>query len=296
MLKITFLGTAGSTPTKSKGLPSLAIDYNSEVFLFDCGEGTQRQMMQYSVNIARVKAVFLTHTHGDHTLGTAGLVRTMALNRRTLPLYVFIPKGGEKMIRELIDFDKAVIKYKIEIKTVNSGIIYKGKGFSISAFKLMHTTSTYGFAFKEDDRLRFIKPAVKRLGIKGTMFASLLKKKSIKISNKRVRLKDVTVKQQGRKIVYATDTRPARDTLSAAMDADILIHESTYADAEKALAKERFHSTTLEAALLAKKARAKRLVLTHTSARYRDDEMLAKEARRTFKNTIVAKDGMAINL
>ena len=95
-MRIVFLGTAGSTPTKSRSLPSIAIEHNGGIFLFDCGEGTQRQMMKFSVNISRIRAVFLTHTHGDHTLGLAGLVRTLALNRRTAPLDVFIPKGGRK--------------------------------------------------------------------------------------------------------------------------------------------------------------------------------------------------------
>ncbi len=295
-MRITFLGTAGSAPTKFRGLPSIAIEHNGQIFLFDCGEGTQRQMMQFSVNISRVKAVFLTHTHGDHTLGLAGLIRTLALNNRTAPLEVFIPKGGEKLINSMINFDKAVLNYRIIIKPISAGIMYKGRDFSISAFRLLHTTSTFGFIFKENERFKFIEQKAKRLGIKGQQFGRLLKEKSLKIGSKVIKLRDVTVEVVGRKIVYATDTRPTKETLKAANGADIFIHESTYADSEQFLAKKRYHSTSVEAAEIARKARVRRLVLTHPSARYKITDILEKESKAIFRNTEMAKDGMVINL
>lgn len=295
-MRIIFLGTAGSTPTKSRSLPSMAIERNGELFVFDCGEGAQRQMMQFSVNISRVKAVFLTHTHGDHTLGIAGLVRTLALNRRTGSLDVYIPHGGEKTVEDLIKYDKAVLNYRINVKRISQGVIYKGRDFAISAFKVLHTVNTYGFVFKENDKLRFIKPKIKRLGLKGDLFATLLKNKHIKIKNKTIRLKDVTTRKIGKKVVYATDTRPTDSTLNATRNADIFIHESTYAEKEGKLARERKHSTAQEVARMARKANVKRLVLTHPSARYRNTDMLVNEARKIFKNTEMAEDGMVINL
>src|SRR5579864_6356662 len=102
MMRVTFLGTSGSTPTKARNLPAVAINYNGSLFLFDCGEGTQRQMMTYSVNISKVDAIFLTHQHGDHIIGIAGLIRTLALNKRMVPLYIYIPKGQEKAVKNLI--------------------------------------------------------------------------------------------------------------------------------------------------------------------------------------------------
>jgi ribonuclease Z len=296
MIKVTFLGTAGSTPTKYRGLPSVAVDFNGELFLFDCGEGTQRQMMRFSVNISKIKAIFLTHIHGDHSIGIAGLVRTLALNRRTTPLYIFVPHGSEKILHNLINFDNAVINYKIIINPIKVGTVYKGKDFEISAFKLVHTIDTYGFAIKENDKTRFLKPKIRNLKMKGEMFGRLLKKKSIKLGNRTVRLEDVSIRVPGRKIIYVTDTRPTSRTVSAAAGADLLIHESTYADAERELAKERYHSTALESATIAQRAKAKRLVLTHTSARYKDAKVLLIEARKIFKNTEVASDGFVVSL
>jgi ribonuclease Z len=297
LMKITFLGTAGSTPTKLRNLPALAIDYNGGTFLFDCGEGTQRQCMFYSVNISRIKAIFLSHIHGDHTIGVAGLLRTLSLNKRTEPLYIFIPKGYEDQLLELINFDRATMNYRIIISPIaKSGIIYKDGGFSISAFRLIHTNTTYGFSFNETDKTKFIKQKVRQLGIKGEMFRQLLKEGEIKIGKKIVKLEDITFKEPGRKIVYATDTRPSQATVRAAANADLLIHESTYAEKEKKLAKERFHSTAMEGATIAKKAGAKRLVFVHISARYKETEQLLKESRSIFKNTEIAKDGMIINL
>ncbi|HIH50685.1 MAG: ribonuclease Z [Candidatus Micrarchaeaceae archaeon] len=296
MLKVTILGTAGSTPTKLRNLPAMALDYDGSVLLFDCGEGTQRQCMYYSVNISRIKAIFLSHIHGDHTIGLAGLLRTLALNKRTEPVYIYIPQGFEKHLIALIGFDMALIPYKLIIKPIKSGTIYKGKNFQVSAFKLTHTVPTYGFVFKEDDKIRFLKPKIKALGIKGSMFKELLKNKHIKIGKKTIRLSEVTFKEEGKKIAYATDTRPSASTVAAASGADVLIHESTYAEAEKKLARERHHSTATESATIAKKSRAKRLVLVHLSARYRTPEQILKEARAVFHNTDVAKDGFVINL
>jgi ribonuclease Z len=295
-MRVIFIGTAGSTPTKSRGLPSIAIEHESEIFLFDCGEGTQRQMMQYSVNISKIKAIFLTHTHGDHTLGLPGLVRTLALNKRTAPLEVYIPHGKERMIDQLINFDRATMNYKVSVMPIQPGEIYKGKDFKVSAFRLKHNTSTFGFIFKQDDKIKFVKDKAKKLGLKGEMFRTLLKSKSIKVGRKTVKLSDITFEKPGIKVVYATDTRPSAEALKAAQGADLFIHESTYLDAEKDLAQLRYHSTAFEAATIAKRAKVKKLVLTHTSARYKDSNVLAVEAKKTFKNTEIAKDGMVINL
>jgi ribonuclease Z len=296
MIKVTFLGTSGSAPTKDRGLPSVAVTYEGDTLLFDCGEGAQRQMLNYGINISRIKSIFITHMHGDHVIGVAGLVRTLALNHRTEPLNIFVPKGSEKGVAALMLFDNALINYPVIINGVSAGIVYKGKGFVVRAFTLKHTVKTYGYSLAEDDRMRFDTEKCRRYGINGTMFSTLLKNKQIRVGRKTVRLDEVAHKVKGLKIVYSTDTRPVASTVAESKDADLLIHEASFGEQLKRLAAERMHSTAAEAAQIAKKARVKELVLFHMSARYRNADVLQDEARRIFKNTVVAKDGMQIIL
>lgn len=293
-IKVTMLGTSGSSPARGRNMPSVAITYDGHILLLDCGEGTQMQMLKYGVNSARVEAIFISHAHGDHIIGVAGLVRSMAMNGRQKPLDIFVPKGAEATVKTLLMFDKAIIDYKIDVKGVAPGMVYKGRNFSVKAFRIDHTVTTYGYVFKEDDRRRFIVDKCKKLGIKGEMFSTLEKKGKLMIGKKLVRLNDVTVPQNGKSVVYASDTRPVPATASAARGAELLIHESSYADSEAALAKERKHSTAGEAAKIAKKAGVKALVLTHISARYANTDAIQNDAKKVFRNSRAAVDGEVI--
>ncbi len=296
MIDITFLGTAGSAPTKERALPAVAIEYDGNVFLFDCSEGTQRQLMEYSINPFKIKAIFITHLHGDHVIGVAGLVRTLALLNRVEPLYIYVPEGEEKKVNLLITFDNALINYKVVIKGIRTGTIFKGKTFMINAFRLEHSIKTYGFLFKENDKLHFIKEKSLALGLKGEMFSKFSKTGTMLINGKRIKLKDVTTIEKGKKIVYATDTRPTKNTVLTSANADLLIHEATYSDVLKDLAVQRKHSTAKEAATVAKKAKVKILILFHLSSRYADAEPLLKEAKSVFKDTSIAYDGLKLSI
>ena len=293
-IKIIALGTAGSAPSKSRNLPSYALVYNGEVFLFDCGEGTQLQMLKYGVNTYKTKAVFITHVHGDHVIGIAGLLRTLAINNRQSPIDIFVPKGYEDVIEKLKTFDNAKIDYKVNVHGIGNGTVYKGRGFSVKAFPLSHSIGTKGYVFEENHSLKFDKELCKKLGIKGVMFKELNENGSVVANGRKILISKVSKEVQGKKIVYASDTRPAESTVKAADGADLLIHESSFADQEKKLAVERKHSTASEAASVAKKAKAKRLLLTHISARYKDVKQLQTDAKKVFKNTEVANDGMII--
>ncbi|MDE1851639.1 MAG: ribonuclease Z [Candidatus Micrarchaeota archaeon] len=295
-IKVVMLGTSGSLPTKSRGLPSAAVIYEGEVVLFDCGEGTQMQMLRYGVNPARIKSIFISHAHGDHIIGIAGLVRSMALNGRKNELMIFVPKGYESVIKSLLSFDSAMLGYPIAVKGIGAGEAYRTKWFSVSSFRLNHTIPTLGYVLKEHDRRKFLKDRCTRLGMKGIMYSELEKRGKITIGKKSVRIEDVTVPRAGKKVVYATDTRPVAATANAAEGAELLIHESSYADREKALAVERKHSTAVEVANLAKKAKVKALLLTHISARYSDAGQLEQEARKIFRNSRAATDGYIITV
>ena len=290
------LGTSGSTPTKERGLPAAAVTYNGKVYLFDCGEGTQMKMLSYAVNISRVEAIFISHVHGDHIIGLAGLVRTMALNNRQKTLTIYVPRGQEKIIKNLIVFDKAIISYPIEVKGIGIGTVYKGDGLEVSSFRLNHQITTYGYLFKENDRKKFLVDKCKALGIKGKMFRELEQKGSIKIGKKMVSVSSVTIPQKGKRVLYVTDTRPCASTEKAARGADLLIHEAAYSDQQRELAILRKHCTAGEAARIAKKAKVKMLMLTHVSARHRDTDLLLSDATKIFRNTVVAKDGYTVEV
>lgn len=296
MIKLTMLGTSGSTPTKERGLPSMLVSYEGNSYLFDCGEGTQMQMMKFKTNISKVKCIFLTHLHGDHVIGIAGLIRTMALNNREGELVVFIPKGYESKLSNLLTFDRALIRYKVTIKGVGSGEVYKGKDFTVRAFKLNHTIATFGYSFAENDRFKFDKERCKSLGIRGKMFSELSDKGRVRVKGKTIMLKQAARRVAGKKIVYASDSRPCASTIAAARNCTVLVHEANYANEQQKLAQERKHSTAQEAAKVAKSAKAGMLILTHISARYRDAGALLKEAQGEFKNSVLGYDGYTIDI
>ena len=294
MIEITILGSSGSSPAKDRNLPSVALRREGDVFLFDCGEGTQMQMIKYGINAYRIKAIFVSHSHGDHIIGIAGLVRTLAMSNRDKPLEIFVPKGQEKIIKALVMFDKAMIGYDINIIGIGKGLAYTGKDFRISAFRLNHTINALGYIFQENDKKNFIMERCKKLGIEGRMFSELQKNGRIKLGKRIIYAKDLLEVKPGKKIVYAMDTRPTAETVKAAKDADLLIHESSYTEEFGRLARERKHSTALEAAEIAKKANVKRLVLTHISTRFKTAKPLIDEARKVFKEVSVAEDGERI--
>ncbi len=300
-LRVRFLGTAASRPTIERGVSSLAIIREGETFLFDCGEGTQRQMMRYGISFA-FDDLFFTHTHSDHILGLTGLIRTLQLQGRTDELRLWGPPGAGRTLRQCISLGGERTSFPVTITELDPETSVKRDGFRFDTFAVEHQGGfSMGFALVEEDRLgRFNPDLARSMGIpEGPMWGRIHKGESITLEDGRVIAPSVLVGDQrrGRRVVITGDTRPCDATVSASIDADLLIHEATFADDEALRAVETGHSTAREAAQIALRAGARRLVLTHISARYsREAHELEREAREVFPKTSIARDGTEIEL
>ncbi|MGC8899477.1 MAG: ribonuclease Z [Candidatus Micrarchaeia archaeon] len=287
---ITFLGTSGSIPSVDRGMPSFALNWQGEVFLFDAGEGFQRQMMRHRVGYGSVSHVFISHLHLDHFIGIYGFIETLRL-AGAKKLSIHAPRGFEKLLINTWPF--------LEINELKEGEVLRAKDYSISGFKVKHGGRAFGFVFKENDKIKFDEKKAKSLGIKGRLFSEIEKKGEVVVNGKKILLSEVSWVRPGRKIVYTGDTSEDTNIARHAEAADILIHEATFLEEHKEEAKERMHSTAVQAAKIASKAGVKTLVLTHISPRYHlsDDQKFVKEAKKYFSGDIfVARDGMMIEL
>jgi ribonuclease Z len=298
-LSVRFLGTSASRPTVERNVTSLAIRRGGETFLFDCGEGTQRQMMRYGVSF-NVGDIFFTHMHADHILGVTGLIRTMALQGRTEPMRLFGPPKSERLLRQAVTLGSDKQHFPINYVEMTPGEPLQRDGYSILPFSVEHGGAlALGLAIVESPRLgRFNPDLARSMGIpEGPLWGQIHKGQEITLPDGRVVHPSELVgpTRSGRKLVFTGDARPSDTTAEVAAGADLLIHEATFADEEAPLAVETGHSTAREAATVADRAGVKRLVLTHISSRYsRDVQELAAEARSVFPSAIVARDGMEV--
>lgn len=301
-LSLRFLGTSASRPTVERGLSSIAVTREGETMLFDCGEGTQRQMMRWGVGFT-LGDIFFTHFHTDHFLGALGLLKTLALQARTEPLHIWGPKGAAALFKRAEGLGNEKLTFPLTVHEVEPGTPIKRKEYEIRPFQVEHRNgAAVGYALVEYERRgRFDPDLARELGIEeGPLWGRIHKGESITLDDGRVIEPSVLVgpTRPGRTIVITGDTRPCAATITHAEGADLLVHESTFGDEDAPRALETMHSTAREAATVAKMAGVGTLVLTHFSARYsRDPSDLAREAREVFTGTLVmAKDGMEIEV
>jgi ribonuclease Z len=300
-LTVHLLGTSASRPTVERNVASVAVHREGETLMFDCGEGTQRQMMRYGISFS-LQNIFFTHMHADHLLGVIGLIRTMALQGRTDILRLWGPKGTIRVLKrvESLGFERAT--FPVEILEVEDGQSIDRTDYAIRAFAVDHRGATsLGFAIVEEERKgRFNPDKARALGIpEGPQWGRLHRGLSVTLDDGRTVESSELVgpKRSGRTVVITGDTRPCAATIEAARGADLLIHEATFGDEEAERAIETGHSTAREAARVACEAGVRRLVLTHLSARYsRDASDLDQQARAVFPNTVIGKDGMELDV
>ena len=300
-LCLRFLGTSAARPTVERNVSSIALLREGEAFLFDCGEGTQRQMMRYGITF-NLDDIFFTHFHTDHLLGVVGLLRTMSLQGRTEPLRLWGPAGADRMLKRAESLGSERLAFGLEIRELGPGDAIPRKGYLIHTFALEHRgPPSIGYVIAESERRgRFNPELAASLGIpEGPLWGRIHRGEMVTLDDGRV-IDPATLvgeTRPGRKIVITGDTRPCAATILAAENADLLVHESTFGDEEAERAVETGHSTAREAAQVAKMAGVRQLILTHVSARYtRDTSSLEQEARSVFADTRVARDGLEVDV
>jgi len=302
MLSLTFLGTSAARPTIERNVSSLAVQREGETLLFDAGEGTQRQMMRYGTSFA-LNDIFFTHFHADHFLGVIGLVRTLGLQGRTDPLRLYGPRGAKKVLETALQLGVERAPFPVEVKEMKPGGALQRDGYALEAFATEHGPpgGSLGYALREAERLgRFDPDKARAAGVpEGPLWGKLQRGEAVALPDGRTASAADIVgpKRPGRLVVITGDTRPCASVVDAATGADLLVHEATFGEEEKDRAKETQHSTAKEAAQVALASRAKRLVLSHVSARYSiSADELVKEAKEVFPEVSVARDGMVVEV
>jgi ribonuclease Z len=308
MLTVTFLGTSAARPTVERGVSALMVMREGETLLFDCGEGTQRQMMRFGVGFTFTD-VFFSHFHADHILGLTGLVRTLGLQGREEPLHLYGPAGAKQYLRSACDLGLERAPFEIAIHELEAGERLPRGAYDLEAIPVQHGRNALGYVLREHVRLgRFNPEKARDLGVpEGPLWGRLHQGETVEFdvvtaggaTERRTVGPDDLVGEPrpGRLLVYSGDTRPCESVVAAAEGADLLIHEATFSHEELDRAKETEHSTALEAAQVALAARVRRLALTHLSARYSAaPDVLRDEARQVFRETTVARDGMVLDV
>ena len=291
-LDLVFFGTSGSVPTAQRAPSALLLRRGGERLLFDCGEGTQRQMLRSTVGLVELREVFISHFHADHYLGLPGMLKTFALRGRELPLTIYGPPGLKELFGALRRiFGK--LTYPVELVELTPGDVLERGDYNLVTFPVAHAVQSLGFALVEHPRPgRFDVEAADALGVPSGPARGLLQAgESITLEDDRVVTPDEVLgpPRPGRRIVLSGDTAPTATVLEAARGAEVLVHEATFLEEERERAQETAHATALDAAELAREAEVGLLALTHLSNRYFGPEA-AREARTIFPETVVPKD------
>ncbi len=285
------LGCSSQTPTRFRNHGAYLLRWNHEGFLFDPGEGTQRQFIYANIAPTCITRIFISHFHGDHCLGLGSMLMRLNLDKVPHPIHCYYPGRYKKF------FDR--LRYGtvyhntlnvVEHPVFEEGVVEETEAFKIEAAFLEHGIENIGWRITESDQRKFEKEKLEKFQIRGPKVRELQKKGSIEINGETVSLDDVSWIRKGDVFVYAVDTRKCPQMVELAKGAKLLISEATYAERDKALAYDHHHMTAKQAAEVAREAKAKKLILTHFSARYQSTHELLEEARAIFPNTEVAED------
>ncbi len=296
-IEVVFLGTGQAVPTIKRNHTAILVKYNGENMLFDCGEGTQTQFRKAQLNPCKLTKIFISHWHGDHILGLPGLFQTLALNGYSRTLEIYGPLGTKRYLSSILNMFIFAGKLNVNIHEVKEETL-KFKDFNVNAIRLEHGCPCLGYRFEEKDKIRIDKSKLKKFGLKeGPVIGKLKELGKMKAGSKTIKLSDISYIEKGKSIGIIMDTKINNSCYKIAKDADLLICESTFLDELRERAIETNHLTNVQSAEIAKKAKAKKLALTHISQRHElDDKKMLSGAKKVFKNTILAEDLMRIKI
>lgn len=296
-MELVILGTSSTKPTKKRNHSAYFLSYKNQGLLFDCGEGTQRQMQYAGIAPNKITKIFLSHWHGDHMLGLPGLLQTLAVNEYTKPLHIYGPPGSEKKYKKMLEAFESSYKIEAKMHDIKKTKFLETDDYYIEAYPLAHRTKCYGYRFVEKDTRKINMSKLKKIGInEGPIIGRIQEGKTITFKGKEIKPEKVSTIVKGRIFAYIADTRPCKNCEKIAKNADLLLSESTYSSEHKDKAQEYKHLTAQEAAQIASRAEAKKLILTHFSARYKNENVLEQDARNIFDNSFAAKDLMKIKI
>ncbi len=292
-MQILFLGTSGSWPTPKRNVSAVAVKRGPEVLLFDCGEGTQRQFMLSPMSFMQVSRIFVTHFHGDHFLGIPGLVQSMTMGDRQAPLEMYGPRGMKDLVHRMLTLGHFKAGFDVPVRELAGGDEEDFGEYVVRALDAQHTVPALSYALEEKERPgRFDLEKARALGIpEGPLYRKLQEGQSVLVAG-RTFGPDLVLgpPRRGRKIVYTGDTMPSESLVAFARGADVLIHDATAETSLEEKANRYGHSTARQAALVAKDAGVRTLVLTHVSPRYEDAAPILADATPVFPNTFLAED------
>ena len=297
-MEIIFLGTSSAVHSYNRNHPALILKAFGETFLFDCGEATQRQLIFAKVSPMKISKIFLSHYHGDHILGLPGLIQSMNFRGREKKLTIYGPKGLYDLRDALFNLGYSKIEFPIEFIEIDSETVESTEEYVIKSQHVNHNVPSLAYSIEELKKPRFLREKAIELGVPvGPDFGRLHNGEEVEVDGKIIKPEQVLgPRRKGNKIVYSGDTTPCEEMVEFAKDSTILIHESTYMTEDADKAEENFHSTSADAAEIAKASNSKELVLTHFSTRYKKTDEMLKQAKDVFENTKLANDFMRIDV